>query len=189
MPLHTREVVEKFCDMCRWVHQSWQTRKFLFDENPDIDELKGPHYAHFFVRLSYMLQEYWIQQLAKLHDPAIQRGHKNLSIDYMIDHGQWDLITKSELIELRDKMMVFESKLRTVRDKIIAHNDLTSILQSNDLGEFDQEEDTLYFQHLEAFASIVQKVSLGELFLYDDVRNDIDFFMTAFNRGRIIPRR
>jgi hypothetical protein len=110
MTQHSKEVVEQFNRLCIWAHQSWQTRKFLFDKNPDLDALKGPHYAHFFVRLSYIVQEYWMQQVAKLHDPAIQSGQNNLSIDYMIDHGQWDAATKAQLAELRDKMLPFANK-------------------------------------------------------------------------------
>jgi hypothetical protein len=84
-------------------------------------------------------------------------------------------------------MIRFETKLRAARNKIISHNDLTTILQAHELGGFDEGEDTEYFSHLVKFASTVRKAMLGELFLYDDlVRNDIDIFMTAFNRGRIV---
>ena len=97
MSAHSKVVIDKFCELCFWLHQSCQTRKSLFDENPDWDNLKQPHYEHFFWRLSVILQEYWLHQLAKLHDPAVQGGNINLSIDYMIDYGQWDPKTDSQL--------------------------------------------------------------------------------------------
>jgi AbiU2 len=139
MPPHSKEVVEQFCNLCDWLRQSWQTRKYLFDENPKIENLKAPHYAHFFFRLNVILQEYWIQQVAKLHDPAVQLGHQNLSINYMVDCGQWDAKTKAELINLRDKMMTFEKKLRGARNKLLSHNDLTTILQAPELGGLIKE--------------------------------------------------
>jgi hypothetical protein len=183
---HSKEVLEQFCTLCDWILQSWQMRKYLFDENPDIDSLKAPHYEHFFFRLSVILQEYWLQQVAKLHDPAVQLGYSNLSIDYVIDCGEWDTKTKAELRSVRNKMMAFETKLRAVRNKLLSHNDLTTILQAHELGGFDEGDDTEYFAHLAKFASTVRKAMFGELFLYDDlVRNDIDLFMAAFNRGRI----
>ena len=190
MSTHSKKVADKFCDSCKWLHQSWQTRKYLFDENPSIDSLKKPHYADFFLRLNFILQEYWIQQLAKLHDPAVQYGHKNLSIDYMIDCGQWDAQTKAGLSALRAKMTHFETKLREARNKIISHNDLSTILQMTDFGKFNQGDDVEYFNHLYKFASIVSQRVLGKIFLYDDlVKNDVQFFMSAFERGSIVTRR
>jgi hypothetical protein len=104
----------------------------------------------------------------------------------MIEYGQWDTKTKSQLLELRDKMMVFERKLRKARNKLLSHNDLSTILQTHDLGDFDKDDDTEYFHHLCKFASIVREAILSERFLYDDlVRNDVDIFMACFNRGMI----
>jgi hypothetical protein len=190
MAAHSKEVVDEFCNACSWVHQSWQTRRHLFDDNPDLANLKAPHYEHFFARLSLILQEYWIQQLAKLHDPAAQYKHQNLSVDYILEHGQWDTATESELTDLRDRMVVFEKKLRSARNKIISHNDLSTILQATDLGGFNQGDDDEYFENLHNFASVVRRTVLDDIFLYDDlVGNDVAFFMAAFNKGRIVCSR
>lgn len=137
-----------------------------------------------------ILQEYWIQQLAKLHDPAVQCNNQNLSVDYILEHGQWDTATKSELTDLRNRMVVFEKKLRSARNKIISHNDLSTISQATDLGGFDQGDDDEYFKNLHEFASVVRRTVLNDIFLYDDlVGNDVAFFMAAFNKGRIIRSR
>ena len=93
MPAHSPEVVHKFCELCDWLMQVWQMRKYLFDENPEVAMLQRPRHAHFFYRLQVVLQENWLHQLAKLHDPAVQgglRGHINLSLPYIIEYGQWD---------------------------------------------------------------------------------------------------
>jgi hypothetical protein len=45
---HSRDDAEAFCNRCDWLLQSWQTGKYLFDENPDVAHLKEPHYEHFF---------------------------------------------------------------------------------------------------------------------------------------------
>ncbi len=182
MSAHSKVVIDKFCELCFWLHQSCQTRKSLFDENPDWDNLKQPHYEHFFWRLSVILQEYWLHQLAKLHDPAVQGGNINLSIDYMIDYGQWDPKTDSELKELRAKMASLATPIKKARNKLLSHNDLAVILQSEELGKFEPGKEEEYFEFLRQFASLVR----GELFVYDDnVRNDIEVFMACFNRGRI----
>jgi hypothetical protein len=74
MSAHSKEVVKEFCVLCDWLMQSWAMRKYLFDKNPDFDKLREPRYEHFFFRLHKITQEYWLHQLAKLHDPAVHGG-------------------------------------------------------------------------------------------------------------------
>jgi hypothetical protein len=189
MAAHTKEIVELFCDACTWLHETWQTRRFLFDDNPDLANLKQPHYAHFFYRFHVILGQYCTLQLAKLHDPRVQSGRKNLSIDYMIDEGDWDAATLQTLRSLRDKLSPFADIVKIARNKVIAHNDLESYLNQPVLGSFDPGMDDEYFRHLKEFASLVRQRTVGDMFMYDDlVRNDIDFFMTCFNRGMVSGR-
>jgi AbiU2 len=187
MSAHSKEVAKEFCVLCDWLMQSWAMRKHLFDDNPDLEELRRPRYAHFFYRLHTMTQEYWLHQLAKLHDPAVQggsSGHINLSVDYMVDYGQWDEETKGVLTDLRNRMLVLAKPIKDVRNKILSHNDLATILESRELGGFDPGEDEAYFCCLRQFALIVSKTVTGEPFVYDDlVKNDVEVFMHCFNRG------
>jgi hypothetical protein len=90
MPQHSQEVVKQFEQQCMWAHQSWQTRKCLFDDKSNLPTFQQPHYEHFFLRLSIILQEYWMLQVAKLHDPVGKPGQHNLSVDYMIECGDWN---------------------------------------------------------------------------------------------------
>lgn len=126
MPQHSQEVAKQFEQQCMWVHQSWQTRKCLFDNKSYLPTFQQPHYEHFFLRLSIILQEYWMQQVAKLHDPAGKPGQANLSVDYMIECGDWDDGTKTQLNELRKKMLPFAAKMKTPRNKLLAHNDVAT---------------------------------------------------------------
>lgn len=187
MPAHSREVIEKFCGLCDWLLQAWQMRKFLFDENPNESILHDPRYASFFYRIQVVLQEHWLHQLAKLHDPAVQggaTGHINLSLDYIIDYGQWDAQTEAKLKELKSKMSSLVKPIRDARNKVLSHNDLAVLLASKDLGAFDPGEDERYFTGLREFASLVTESALGEPFIYDDlVENDVSSFMHTFLRG------
>jgi hypothetical protein len=127
-----------------------------------------------------------MQQVARLHDPARSFGQDNLSVDYMIECGCWDAGIKTQLINLRDKMLPFAAKMKTPRNKLISHNDLASILSAKELGAFDQGEDVEYFGQLKAFAEIVVNTVLNGHFDYDNgVPTDAALFVEAFNRGRI----
>ncbi len=187
MSANSREVIEKFCGLCDWLLQIWQMRKFLFDENPFESVLREPRYAHFFYRIQVVLQEHWLHQLAKLHDPAVQggaTGHTNLSLDYIIEYGQWDTQTETKLKDLKSKMSCLAKRVRDARNKVLSHNDLVVLLTSKELGAFDPGEDEQYFIRLREFASLVTESVLGEPFVYDDlVENDVSSFMHAFLRG------
>jgi hypothetical protein len=97
-------IVTKFRDLCVWLHETWLLRKYLFDKNPDLSILQQPCNEHFFCRLHTILQEYWLIQLAKLHNPAVQNNRVNLTLDYIIEYGNWDAETLRELKQLQKTM-------------------------------------------------------------------------------------
>jgi len=187
MSAHSRDVIDRFCELCDWLMQVWQLRKFLFDGNPDEAALKKPRHAHFFYRLQVVLQESWLHQLAKLHDRAVQgggKGHINQSIDYIIEYGQWDHKTKGELVNLQSDMEKLAKPIRDARNKTLAHTDLAVLLASRELGSFDPGDDEAYFIKLPEFASLVRQTALGEPYVYGNlVKNDVAVFMQTFLRG------
>ncbi len=73
MSQHSQEVVKQFEQQCIWAHQSWQTRKYLFDNKSSLSVFQQPHHEHF-SRLSIILQEYWMQQVAKYTIRQAGRG-------------------------------------------------------------------------------------------------------------------
>lgn len=184
MSAHSREVVDKFCNLCDWLMQIWQMRKSLFDENPHKAVLMDARYGRFFYLWQEVLQSSWLHELAKLHDPPKQGSYFNLSIDYMIEYGKWDTPTKNQLQELRSRLSAFAELVRDARNKILSHNDREVLLDSKELGGFKPGEDESYFKTLHQFASLVRKAALDEPFVYDDlVKNDVSSFMNTFLHG------
>ena len=158
--------------------------KHLFDENPDVNVLRAPHYEHFFAVIKSSLYESFVQGITRLHDKAVILGNENLTINYVIERIEWDAATNAKLNELRQKMTPFADKLRPARHKFMAHNDLNTILQRPLLGVFEKGEDDAYFVALEGFVS----TALGDQFLFGNfVPTDVALFMAAFERGRIKP--
>ena len=84
----SKDVALKFCELCNWVYETWVTHKLLFDENktPEKNIGKSPWFTkHLFT----ITQEYCLQQIAELHDPAIQGNSFNLTVDYVVQFGAW----------------------------------------------------------------------------------------------------
>jgi len=155
MTAHSEIVIDKFCNLCQWAYESWRTRRILFDDKTRSAKLQISRSGKALYRISEIMQDYWILQVSKLHDPASQQGQINLGIDYMIRFGGWDITTKSKLETLQTQLNELAAKIRQARNKILSHNDLETILNESTLGAFPAEADTEYFKILEEFTNIV----------------------------------
>lgn len=182
---HTKVVVKEFFKICDWLFQTYQMRKYLFDENPNLNTIRTPRHAHFFYRIQEVLQESWLHQLAKLHDPAVQSGNINLSLDYIIELGGLSKDEKSKLCSYVKEMEKISKSVKRARNKLLSHNDLKTITEGvSEYGNFDLGDDVRYFSSLNEFCEIVSQSVLNQPFIYDDlVQNDVDAFMTQFMRG------
>ena len=176
----SKSEAEKFRELCDWLFQMWQLRKLLFDENPDVEVLKGVKHQDLFNRLLIVLQEYWLLQLAKIHDPAQQMGSYNLTLAYVLDFGPWDDATKGELNSLYETLQTLFAKIKSARHKVICHNDLSILLENQTLCEFEDGDDLEYFDALQAFLEIICQRMLDQPFVYDDlVQNDVETLMSS----------
>jgi hypothetical protein len=135
-------------------------------------------------RFSIISQEYLLQQISKLHDKAETCGRKNLTLDYVVRFGNWDVNTGDRLQSLREKMDQFESHLRLARNKRIAHNDLKMIEENVTLGAFDEGLDDDYFRDLKEFVALASKKGLCYRYpLRDQPVPDVDQFLDVLILG------
>src|SRR5438034_5077746 len=117
----SEQTVQDFINICHWTYEAWITHRVLFDDNPNGEDSK---YGALLGRLSEITADYALLQLAKLHDRA--RG-KNLSLEYIIEGGDWDDETETTLRQLHSQLDAFYRQIKPARDKILAHSDLTTI--------------------------------------------------------------
>ena len=179
-----KATIKAFCEHCDWAHQCWLMRKHLYDKNPKEELLKHPHHAYFFIRLEKILQEYWLTEVVKLHDPKSQGGHSNLSVPLILDNPAWPAKLDAQLREISKNMNGFVSYIRPARNKLLSHKDKNTILSSRTLGSFDQGADESYFKNLAEFANLAHQYVVGEPFLFDDLtKNDVEIFMGTFENG------
>jgi hypothetical protein len=180
MTAHSEIVIDKFCNLCQWAYESWRTRRILFDDKTRSAKLQISRSGKALYRISEIMQDYWILQVSKLHDPASQQGQINLGIDYMIRFGGWDITTKSKLETLQTQLNELAAKIRQARNKILSHNDLETILNESTLGAFPAEADTEYFKILEEFTNIVCENSTGESWHYStDVEPEAELLISS----------
>lgn len=178
----TRDIALKFCELCDWVYESWVTHKLLFDDNNRTEQNIEKALA-FANRLATITQEYCLQQIAKLHDPAVQGDSVNLTIDYMVRFGEWG--ERSADIEMinADLLRLWEC-LEPARNKALAHNDLEKLMDGAPLGAFPKGMDDQYFVALQALVSNVHEKWFGDPFPFNDLaKNDVMEFLGVLERA------
>lgn len=172
-------VVLEFCNLCNRAHELWLNHLELFDNNPRNTELMESIARPEWVRLSIISQEYSLLQVVKLHDNAVMNGNITLGIDYVLTYGGWSDSVRPRLEKLAKELSRFADPLRRgVRNKILSHYDLATILADAPLGGFDKGADEKYFKDLQEFVNIVHgEVIGGPLPFCNLVKNDIAYFL------------
>ena len=154
-------VVEVFCNICNRVYAIWRIHNVLFVHNPHKKELERSAAGKALMHFSIISQESILQEISKLHDPAIQQGQVNLGVEYMVRFGGWDKTTEAKLKALQVQLNELAQKIRPARHKVLSHNDLETILSGATLGAFPKGEDDNYFKALQEFVDIVHDRVIG----------------------------
>lgn len=181
------DVAKQFCELCNWAYECWVTHKRLFDENvkteTTIDRAK-----YFTSRLSVITQEYSLLQICKLHDPAIQKSAVNITIDYIVRFGDWGADT-SEINQHALRLAALFDKLKSARNKVLAHNDLEAIMGAAALGGFPEGLDDEYFAALQELVNAVHEKWLGGPYLFNDLAGaDVEEFLYVLEKvEQIVP--
>ena len=105
-------------------------------------------------------------------------GNITLGIDYVLAYGGWSDSVRDRLEVLAKELNGFASQLRGVRNKILSHNDLPTILAGAKVGMFAAGADEKYFEDLQEFANVVHDEVVGGPYPFStNVINDIAFYL------------
>lgn len=177
----SKDIALKFCGLCNWVYETWVTHKLLFDENKTPENNIGKS-AYFTSRLSIITQEYSLQQIAKLHDPAIQGNSLNLTVDYMVRFGEWGG-RAGDIKMIQDELLGLWERLKPARNKALAHNDLETLMADTALGSFPEGADEKYFAALQALTNEVHEKWVGGPYPFSDLAQaDVREFLALLER-------
>lgn len=155
------EALEEFRKICHWTFEVWETHKTIF-ENSDFEKaIRETPAAYTMWMFSVISHEYSLLQIAKLHDPVTTGKSRNLSLNYIIEHGNWDSETNKKLCEILGKMNGFYNKIKPARDKVISHADYDSTMNIQIHGKFSAGEDDRYFECLEDFLKTIGMARLN----------------------------
>lgn len=170
-----------FCELCNWAYECWVTHKRLFEENMKTEETIA-RAKYFTSRLSVITQEYLLLQICKLHDPAIQKSTVNITIDYIVRFGDWGADTNKINQHVLRLAALFD-KLKSARNKVLAHNDLEAIMGEVALGGFPEGLDDEYFAALQELVNAVHEKWLGGPYPFNDLAGaDVEEFLHVLEK-------
>lgn len=182
MRIISSDAAKKFCELCNWAYEAWITHKSLFDNNA-LPERNIGKSAYFTSRLSIITQEYVLLQIAKLHDPSIQRNSLNLTIDYFIRFGDWgenDAIVSNLAKSLSELWL----SIKPARHKLLAHNDLEALVNDVGLGSFSEGLDEKYFEQLQQLVNFIHDKWVGGPYPFNDLAvSDVEEFLALLNKA------
>lgn len=165
-------IASKFCELCNWTYESWITHKTLFDDNSNREKnILQEDLKSFGNRLSEITQEYSLLQISKLHDHTEMYGSTNLTIDYIVQNVDWAAEMPS-IQSYQDKLNELWEKIKTARNKAIAHNDLDTLLSGQLHGTFRENLDNEYFDALQEFVNIVAIRWLGHPYPFNNLAKE-----------------
>lgn len=171
-------VVLEFCNLCQWTYEVWLNHLELFDNNPRLTGPRNSYAKKELSRLSIISQEYGLLQLFKLHDKAVVNGKTTLGIDYVLTYGAWSDSVRPRLEALKKQLDDFAFQLQGVRNKVLSHHDLDTILAGAPLGKFAKGDDERYFKALQEFVNTVHDEIIGGPWPFCNlVKNDVAAFL------------
>ena len=100
----------------------------------------------------------------------------------MLTYGGWSDSARGTLESLKKELEVLASPLRGVRNKILSHHDLATILAGARLGKFAVGDDERYFRALQEFVNVVHNEVIGGRRPFCNlVENDVAAFLTRID--------
>ena len=167
--------MKEFCHLCLWAHRVWRARRLIFDDNPQAREFSRWIAPHFLDMVATVFQEYALQRIVMLHDPAEQAGKTNLTLSYIVERGQWDAGVGKQLADLKARLDPFAKDLRQVRNKLLSHSDLDTIVgKIGGHGAFAEGADIAYFRALQEFVDVIHDTTVGGPFPLQVAMDDHD---------------
>ena len=182
--LSLHDAARHFCDLSNDIICKWMLQDRLSKHWQEDDTLKASRLGHFFPYINGIMIDGWFMSVARLHDPSETNGYEDLSVGFVLKHPKLDPSTRIKLEHLTQTMEAFAKFARKPRNKLLAHNDVKSMVAIESLGVFPPGDDINYLALLRRFAEILSEDIFNEPFVCDDlVSNDVDAVVSVLALG------
>ena len=161
----TRVFVKRFCEQVLWLKQVHDIVCELFDDESAQSLMERTAHV-FFQDLSNIVIHYFLLEVMKVTDPATGVGGKreNLTVANLIETVEWPPDCLQDLERLNATVQSFRGYVKPARDRILAHNDKTTVKSGEVLGAFPKGGDKELLAVLEQICDLMHRAAFGEIF-------------------------
>ena len=153
--------IEFFIDHCLTTLSIYRHFQILFGTKSH-HELLHSIAPIFFNDLNLMMRKHIILQVCQITDPEKIGNKKNLTIDYLVNYS--DEALRKNLEPIAKEIHNFTKKIKSARNKIIAHLDRDTILNGKYLGAANQNDWDKFWVDLEEFMKLLKEnIIVGSL--------------------------
>jgi hypothetical protein len=142
------EVLGAFFLLCQDVNLAWRAWNHLFRGRAGQHYLRG-RFPYGMEVIAKCISNQVLAGVARIHDPATQGSNQNLSVHRVVENLEWTVEQKAELVEIVNKMEGVAQNLKKLRHKVLAHNDLNTIMNSRSIGLPGNRGFRVYFEILQ----------------------------------------
>lgn len=143
-----------FGDHCNWTWDCFQ----IATAYCNAEDIHGWCQADSY--LVSILREYFLLQIAKIHDPKESSGHPNHSLDYLV--VRYGLERDPLVAAFKNENAELIESVCQARKKVIAHNDLNSLNSARRFGVFNDGAPDNYFRSLhQVMARLYEMAGIG----------------------------
>jgi hypothetical protein len=153
----TADEVKAVVDYSVHLRSAWRHYQILFEDGELRRTLLHRIAPIFFGDLNKVLIEQLVLQICKLTDPATTGSRKNLTLDCLVDHGDFTGAAAEcdRARALRDSIGQFRAKIVVARNKLISHLDRESVMAGIALGGASDAEWEQFWDDLDALLHIL----------------------------------
>jgi hypothetical protein len=167
----TKEIISNFCDQCVWLKTTYNQYRILYESGKkDRMNLLKEAAGGFFRDLEVILVEYIFLNICKLTDPANKGNNKNLTIKYVLERIDSNIQKKLGLDRLSEKIHKFRERIVPARNKIIAHQDIDTVISNTTLSKVTESKFEQFWIDLQEFVNSIYNHYFNEPFSLDIVR-------------------
>jgi hypothetical protein len=142
-----------------YLRSVWCHYQILYEES-DLRRRMLHRIAPIFFRdLNLILIEHLVLQICKLTDPEGSGTRKNLTIDYLVNNGNFSAAPADQdrAIILRDRIHLFRTAILPARNKLISHLDLSTVMAGSPLGAADEQAWSQFWDDLDELVDLLNR--------------------------------
>ncbi len=158
-----QKAVKAFCNRVMEINNIYHIQEQIYKYATQT-ELFQEVANNFFYDVYRSLVNLLLLEMVKISEKPGKGGNENLTVSYLAKNFDWSEENQDRLNKLEAEIAAFNKKIFKARHKVIAHNDVSTIIEEKVYGEFPFHEGVQFLENLKQVCDICHKECFGIIF-------------------------